>query len=153
MTGRSTLTQQTVTNDFDSAARRYYVGCAKHVQALAPLPEFVDAIAVLEAYDESPDEDNLDWLKEVYEALKSDKQTRRDYGYTAVGEFYNGLLSVIEHTIEGIDVISMSETTYFAEAAWCAGRAINRDPWKDVAGAALRREHDFQEKLFNELFD
>jgi len=151
MTGRSTLAEEVSTKGFNSQARQYYIGCARHVLDLAQLPEFKDAIAVLEAYNESPDEDNLDWLKEVFEGLKSDEHTRRDYGYTAVGEFYRGLLHVIERTIVGIDSVSTTDTFRFAEAAWCAGHAINSDAFNDVAGSALRSEQSFQNALYQKL--
>jgi hypothetical protein len=132
------------------AAHQFYIAAARHALKYAPLPEFEGAIEVLEQYDASPDgcegEDTRGWIEDVCTELKSDELTRRDYGYTAIGQFYAGLLHIFELVLSGPEIVSLSDPYLFAEAAYCAARALGAD-----AEEVQRRESYFQNKLWDEL--
>ncbi len=132
------------------AARQFYIAAARHALRYAPLPEFEGAIEVLEQYDASPDgcegEDTRGWVEGVYTDLKSDELSRRDYGYTAIGQFYSGLLRIFELVLLGPEIVSLSDPYLFTEAAYCAARAVGAD-----AEEVQRREGDFQKQLWDEL--
>ena len=132
------------------AARQFYIAAARHALKYAPLPEFEGAIEVLEQYDASPDgcegEDTRGWIEDVYTDLKNDELSRRDYGYTAVGQFYAGLLRIFELVLSGPEIVSLSDPYLFTEAAYCAARAVGAD-----AEEVQRCEGDFQNRLWDEL--
>ena len=138
--------------------RQYYIRCAKRVIGLAPLPEFKEALNVFEYYDKNPSSERLECLRKVYRKLAADKSTRiTNYGYTAVGEIYLGLLHIIWLALHPTQSCMSSDTQRFEEAAWCAARDIRfkkhgyeeqamRDSdeaqsaiWKDTVGSFHER--------------
>jgi hypothetical protein len=137
---------------FEHQIRSFYIQCAKHVLDLAPLPEFQDAIAMLEIYDGEPTEENREDLKRVYRKLTT-KRTRRDYGYTAVGEFHAGLTHTLACVLFNPSSVSSSSVQCFAEACWCAGRALRcSTAFRDVAERAQHQEYEWQQRLWDKIF-
>lgn len=150
--GNSSVQRTEQDEVFEHQGRQFYIECAKHVLNLAPLPEFKDAIAMLEMFDMEPTEENRADLENVYRLL-IDERTRREYGYTAIGEFYNGLTHILACVLEDPDSILSSSVQYFAEAAWCAGHDLNcSTTFDNVADRAQRVEYEWQEQLWEELF-
>lgn len=139
---------------FDHKRNQFYIQCARHVLNLAPLPEFKDVIALLEMYDAEPSDENRADLEAAYNALV-DERTRREYGYTAVGEFYSGLVHILECVLFSPDSVWSSSVQYFTEACWYAGRAIRcgSHPRDDFAGRAQHGEYKWQDALWKQIFD
>lgn len=153
--------KQKTTEDlaFEHKARLFYLGCANHALPLAPLPEFKDALAVLEHYDEDPTEENREWLKEVYRSLTA-KKTRREYSYTAVGEFYRGLTYILYYTLYKTGSVMSSSGQAFTEAAYCAGCALRCDTAfqcdaevHSIGSVAQQKAYEWQDALYRKLFD
>ena len=145
--------------EFEHRARQFYLGCANHALSLAPLPEFKDALAVLEHYDEDPTEENREWLKEVYRSLTA-KKTRREYGYTAVGEFYRGLVHIFYYTLYKTENVMSASGQAFTEAAYCAGCALRCDTAfqcdaevHSIGSVAQQEAYEWQDALYRKLFD
>ena len=138
--------------EFEHRARQFYLGCANHALPLAPLPEFKDALALLEFYDDAPNDENREELKKAYRALWS-KRTRRDYGYTAVGEFYFGLRHILYCTLYKTDSVASYDGQRFTEAAYCAGHSLRCSTVKsDIGYRAQQTAYEWQSKSYKELF-
>jgi hypothetical protein len=139
-------------NRFEHNARQYYLRCAKDALPLASLPEFKFAIDTLEWYDQFPTPAHRKMLMKVYRDLrKGERDARRAYGYTAVGEFYVGLLLVIRRTLFHPNEVRSSFSAYFAEAYYCAAWALG-DGHRTVPDVALRSAYARYGKIYNELF-
>jgi hypothetical protein len=139
---------------FEHAARQYYLRCAQDALPLAPLPEFKLALEYLEWYDREPTKANRKRLMKVYrDLLKGRRYSRRAYGYTAVGEFYNGLVHILGRTLLHPDEVCSSSVAYFAEAHWCAARHLHISTAFDWAeDKAMRLAYERYWKIYEELF-
>jgi hypothetical protein len=131
-----------VDKDFDSLARKYYLRCARHVLHLVPVKEFKNAIQVLEEYDREPSPENLSWLTEIYEELR----TRRDdfESYDSISEFYRGLLLVLESVVFKLGTVSESDCIRFCEVAWLAAQPRSSS-FVSARDEAFRREMKYQD--------
>jgi hypothetical protein len=140
-------------NRFEHAARQYYLRCAKDALPLAPLPEFKNALGVLEWYDREPTKANRKRLMKVYRDLRKGRRSRRAYGYTAVGEFYNGLVHILAMTLLHPGEVHSSSVVYFQEAHWCAARDLRISTafdWAEDKASRLASERYW--KIHDELF-
>ena len=130
----------------DHAALEYYAESARHAFKVAPLPEFADVLTVLEEYRNEPNSENKGWLQETLDRLRSTRHTRRNYGYTAIGQYHAALVHIIENVLSGLDVVSMSDTFLFTEAVYCAARALGVE-----ADAKQRLENEYQDGLWKRV--
>ncbi len=79
---------------------------------------------------------------------------RRDYGYTSVGQFFEGLKNIIHQTLFSPDYVPSSATQYFAETAYCAAKALHcGSALNDIADRVLRQEYAWQAALWKKIFD
>jgi hypothetical protein len=128
--------------------RQYYIRCAEHALKFAPLPEFKDAIAVIRWYDDSPDEEKHEMLVEIYDTLRSHNYLYdRDAEYTAIAQFYQGLLKILENAIDGLGEASSSDTFNFTEAVFCGVNIARGD-----GSLAQHNEIEYQHALWREIF-
>jgi hypothetical protein len=137
---------------WEHAHRRYLIQCAKSSIDLAPLPEFKDALTTLEFYDESPSKKTRSDLMKVYRRLKAG---RRDYGYTSVGCFYDGLVRIIYQAMNSKGESWSTASVYFPEAHYCAARNLHI-PVDDVEmylpDRAQRVVRDLCDKIWEEVW-
>jgi len=123
---------------------------------LAPIPEFQRALAELKHFDSAPTKENRERLKQVYRNLckPTSADGPREYGYTAVGEVYNGLVRIIHRALFKRDSVLNAVTQYFCEARWCAirdARTFAENRGVDFAQAALTAEHAIHDTLNQEM--
>ena len=130
------------------AIRQYYIRCAEHALKFAPLPEFKDAIALIRSFDDEPDEEKHEMLVEIYDALRSHNYLYdRDAEYTAIAQFYQGLLKILENVIDGLGEASSSDTFNFTEAVFCAVNIARGN-----GSLAQHNELEYQQALWCEIF-
>jgi hypothetical protein len=131
---------------FTRSALTYYVESAKHALPAANLPQFADCIKAIEWHRDYPSGDTNEGMVEQYELLRWNEHlyTRP---FSAVKEFCFGLRAILEDAIDGIETLSSSRTFGFTEAAYYAARELRID-----AEAAQRKETEWQNALFNEVF-
>jgi hypothetical protein len=132
---------------FTKSALTYYIESAKHTLPVAPLPQFAACIQAIEWFRDYPNEDTHEGIVEAYELLRLNERTYITRPFTAVKEFFFGLRRILEDAIDGVENISMSSMFAFTEAVCHAARALKID-----AEAAQRRENEWQNALFNEVF-
>jgi hypothetical protein len=138
---------------FEHKARLFYIKCAEHVFDLAPLPEFSESIAWLKIYDENPTDRNREALKKAYRSLASKRNQRGYGGYTAVGEFYYGLIHIIYYSLFKPDSAANYDVQRFTEACYCAGEALRcNTAFRSISSLAQNKEHEWQTALYDELF-
>jgi hypothetical protein len=131
---------------FTRAALTYYIEAARHAFYAAPLPEFADCIQAIEWHRDHPSVETHEGMVEQYELLRWNE---RDYTrpFSAVKEFYFALRGILEDAIDGVETLSSSRTFGFTEAIYYAARALKID-----AEAAQRKENEWQDALFREVF-
>jgi hypothetical protein len=132
---------------FTHAALTYFIEAARHALPAANLPQFADCITAIERHRDYPNEDTHEGMVEAYELLRLNERTYIARPFTAVKEFYFGLRGILEDAIDGIETLSSSRTFGFTEAVYHAARALKID-----AEAAQRKENEWQNALFNEVF-
>jgi hypothetical protein len=109
--------------DYLHACLEYRIRCTHLVAKLAPLPEFLDVVAVLRMYRDG--RASRRDLKRVYKNLRSGKNMKLAvYGYSTVGEIYRGLLGILHDTLHPTLQIWNGHCRQFAEARYCAVNAI-----------------------------
>ena len=131
---------------FTYAALTYYIEAARHALAAAPLPQFADCIQAIARYRDDPSGETHEGMVEQYETLRWNERLYIR-PFSAVKEFYFGLRGILEDAIDGVENVSMSSTFAFTEAVYYAARALKID-----AEAAQRKENEWQDALFNEVF-
>ena len=140
--------------DFQRACLEYRIRCARHVIRLAPLPEFHNAVLMLEHFRGGYIK--REQLAKIYRDLNKGNELKMQYyGYTAVGEFYLNLLHILYSTLHPRDNISSSDCVRFSEARFCAASHISTidDDLGGLAQRALTDEYGYQAKQYEELFN
>jgi hypothetical protein len=151
-------TRQQIRAEYDAAwghaQRQYYIQCAEKSIRLAPLPEFRVALNALKIYDHVPSEQHKTEPRRAYRRLQLGRGTpARDYGYSAVGEFYYGLCCILHASLVG-RMCSSGDTYRFVEAHWCAARVIKTKMWGPyVAEEAAKKWHsDIHSTVWDEFY-
>jgi hypothetical protein len=136
-------------SEFQKSALDWRIRCAKRALNLAPLAEYHNAIAALENYRDGFG--TRGDLKRVYREIhKGYNNKTLFYGYTAVGEIYLGLLSVLYSTLHPRGIVSSCDCQRFCEARYCAGWHAGDSGFGQKAMLA---EMDWQAKEFDEVMN
>jgi hypothetical protein len=131
---------------FTKSALTYYIESAKHALPVAPLPQFAACIQAIARHRDDPSGETHEGMVEQYETLRWNERLY-NRPFSAMKEFYFGVRGILEDAIDGVENISMSSTFAFTEAVYHAARALKTD-----AEAAQRKESEWQNALFNEVF-
>jgi hypothetical protein len=138
---------------FQHCVRQHLIQCAKHAIKLAPLPDFKQAIAMLELYDREPSKLNRTRLNKFYrEFSKGLKQRMRGYGYTAVGEIYLALLQGLWAALHRPNMSCTGDTIRYTEACYLAATIIDPMDSFYLPEKAMKCEGGWQHKNRIEVF-
>jgi hypothetical protein len=141
--------------DYIHACLEYRIRCAHLVKQLAPLPEFLDVVAVLRMYRDG--HASRSDLKRVQKNLRLGKNMKTAaYGYSAVGEIYRGVLGILYNTLHPKLEMWSGDCQRFAEACYCAANTIDtpeiENDGRPLADVVMQAEYDYQRKQFKEIF-
>ncbi|SRR5258706_5660088 len=141
---------------FEHAARQYYIQCADRVISLAPLKPFRDALNTLKHYDQYPTVYNHGLLVGAYLTLK---ELPDEFGYSSVGQVFEGLKSILYHALFKRDERPSWAVQPFCEAKYLAALSVWKTmqhdmKWEPTAVLHAEDEHQHQigEQLINEFY-
>lgn len=131
---------------FLRASREYMIRCAKSVIHLAPLPEFLAAMQILEQYAGDPSEPNRQDLMRVNREIFSKVQQRKRYcayKHTITWGLYQGLRVIFRKALDGGFHISTGHTYGLTTVYDYAPH----EPWEQ------HQESEKHAAIWREIFD